>query len=121
MKGSISAVISVENKTRELQTMTADEFLAIAEDRFGKDAKQWKFVCPRCGTVQCGQDFIDAGISKDQAIKYIAFSCIGRLVDGVGCDWTLGGLFQIHQLEVIDQDGEKHPRFLIAEPEDPGK
>jgi hypothetical protein len=36
----------------------------------------------------------------------------------VGCNWTLGGLFQMHALEVVTEDGERHPRFEVATPEE---
>lgn len=63
----------------------------------------------------------------------IGFACEGRLTDAGpypaasdksrkaqarrnkrGCDWTLGGLFKLHELEVETPDGEVHPRFQVA-------
>lgn len=73
------------------------------------------FVCPRCGTKQTPQDLVDAGAGEriDDAHKYVGFSCVGRFNEGkTGCDWTLGGLFQIHTLEILS-DGEKHPFFEL--------
>ena len=35
---------------------------------------------------------------------------------GKPCNWTLGGLFALHKLEVVTPDGEKHPRFELATP-----
>jgi hypothetical protein len=37
--------------------------------------------------------------------------------DGKPCNWTLGGLFRTHTLEVVTPDGKKHPRFEVATPE----
>ena len=34
--------------------------------------------------------------------------------DGQPCNWTLGGLFTLHKLEVITEDGQKHPRFEVT-------
>ena len=79
------------------------------------------------GTVQSGQDLIDAGAGEDfeEVQKYLAFSCVGRWTgagsalrketeEGKGCDWTLGGLFQLHDFVVIDEDGKEHPHFMPA-------
>jgi len=82
------------------------------------------FRCPVCGTVQSAYDLIKAGAGKDfDAVqKYLGFSCVGRFTDAgpykkkalvqhKGCDWTLGGLFYIHTLEIEDEAGGIHPRF----------
>lgn len=94
--------------------MKPSEYLYTLKERFGEDTKAWKVICPSCKTVQSVQDFNDAGISP--ASDYFGFSCIGRFDDSKGCDWSLGGLFQIHTLELIDEEGS-HPRFEIAEAE----
>jgi len=72
------------------------------------------FECPNCRTLQSANDLILAGAGKtiEEVEKYVAFSCIGRFDSGKGCDWTLGGLLQIHELEVETEDGKRHPRFL---------
>jgi len=62
--------------------------------------------------------------------KYFGFSCVGRFTgagnppkpedkgkEQKGCNWTLGGLFQMHDLEVVTPDGKKHPCFEPATPE----
>lgn len=88
------------------------------------------FKCPICGTVQTGTDLIRAGAGKtfDEIEKYLGFSCVGRWTNagafkkgspsGKGCDWTLGGLFHVHKVEVITEDGEKHMTFELATPEE---
>lgn len=100
------------NKRRQ---MTLAEYKGEGERLFGNDVAKWKYRCARCGEVQTLQDFIDAGLTEREAWKYIAFSCIGRFVEGRGCDWTLGGLFQIHTLEVIDEEAKIHRRFEFAD------
>ena len=84
------------------------------------------FVCPACGTVQCGEDLVKAGAGKDfDAVRNVlGFSCVGRYTHSKqppktkgtqdGCNWTLGGLFQIHEFEVVTDDGKKHPHFRLA-------
>lgn len=88
-------------------------------------------VCPICKTVQSMASLVMAGATDSQAERQIGFSCEGRFTGAGpwpskptakrkavrGCDWSLGGLFRLHQLEVITEDGEAHPRFVIATPE----
>ena len=100
----------------ERRTMEFDDYVAEGERLFGPLKKKWRFVCPRCGTVQSGEDFQAAGKEIDFILKVLGFSCIGRYVEGVGCDWTLGGLFQIHTLEVILPNGKHQPIFEFDKP-----
>ena len=116
-----------------MKTMTQDEFLAEAKARFGENVRDWKFVCPMCGTVQSVQQLLDAviasGGTKDDVHGYIGFSCIGRFTgqgdSGIaaknrgekwdkGCNWTLGGLLRMHNLEVAMPDGYLRPTFELA-------
>lgn len=94
------------------------------------------FVCVMCGTVQSMASLVRAGATQDRAERMIGFSCEGRLTNAGpwapetersekakarrlvrGCDWTLGGLFTLHKLAVVTEDGEEHPRFQLASPE----
>lgn len=93
-----------------------EEWHAEGKRRFGVNRLQWRFVCPRCGLVQTAQDFLDADMEIDQVDRLIAFSCLGRVLDGKGCDWSLGGFFQIHTVEVYDKaDGTSFPAFDFDE------
>lgn len=85
------------------------------------------FKCPLCQTVQSGRDLIDAGAGAtfDDVEKYVGFSCVGRFTnagsprakpDGKPCNWTLGGFFQLHKLEVVDEGGRVYRRFELATP-----
>lgn len=85
-------------------------------------------ICPMCKTVQSATDLIrsGAGADLDAVQKFLGFSCVGRFTGqgpptkaqkGRGCNWTLGGLFAFHELEVITPDGTAHPRFELATPE----
>jgi hypothetical protein len=86
------------------------------------------FRCPICGTVQSMASLLKAGAPADKLETYIGFSCEGRFSDAGpwpgrkasaarrkvrGCDWTLGGLFKIHKLEV-EKDGKRQMVFEIA-------
>ena len=111
------------------KTMTVTEFHARILDQ-GVTREDYAFRCPVCNTVQSAADLIEAGAGKtfEEVEKYLAFSCVGRFTGagphvkgepaGRGCNWTLGGLFQIHTLEVETPDGECHPRFEVAPPEE---
>lgn len=101
-----------------MKTMTLDEFKAAVKAQ-GVPIEQVQFRCPKCGTAQCANDLIAAGAGDDldDVEKYLAFSCVGRWNPDKGCNWTLGGLFQLHTLEVITPDGEHHPRFEPLSPE----
>ena len=96
-----------------METMTVDEFHAAIKAQGMERIEDVTFQCPRCKTIQSAQDLIDAGAgaSMNEVEKYVAFSCVGRFTKDKGCDWTLGGLFKIHELEVITPDGTHHPRF----------
>lgn len=111
-----------------MKTVTLEEFHAALMAQGAPDSSKLVFICPMCGTLQCGDDLIRAGAGKtlDEVEKYLGFSCVGRFLeagpprsqpDGKPCNWTLGGLFQLHKLEVVTPDGEKHPRFEVADPE----
>ena len=95
-----------------MKKQTEQEFMEQGQKLYGKDMKKWKFKCANCGGHQTAQDFISAG--KDPN-GYVYFSCLGRYVAGRGCDWTLGGLFQIHKKEVVGDDGQKSPVFEFAD------
>ena len=88
------------------------------------------FVCPICATVQSLNSLKAAGADDELAEKYTGFSFEGRVTRAGswpanpsaarktirGCDWTLGGLFQLHTLEVNAADGKVHPHFRPATP-----
>lgn len=109
-----------------MQTMTLDEYKAAVTAQ-GVPHEHIAMKCPMCGVIQSGADLIAAGAGADfDAVeKYLAFSCVGRFTgagsprkkpDGKPCNWTLGGLFSLHKLEVVTPDGKKHPRFDLATP-----
>lgn len=94
----------------ELKKLSIDEWTKEGEKLFGKDKKTWQFKCVQCGNVQTYHDFEKLGIESPE--HYVHFSCIGRFNEKkTGCDWTLGGLFTIHKVEVEDNEGKTHPCF----------
>lgn len=112
-----------------MQTMTLEEFLEALKAQGVNSHMHFALKCPKCGTVQSATDLIAAGAGTDfdSVEKYLGFSCVGRwnaagsprkTPDGQPCNWTLGGLFAIHKLEVVTPDGKHHPRFEPATPEE---
>lgn len=112
-----------------MKRLTIPEFHAELKAQGVGSHEDVAFKCPMCGTIQSGRDLIaaGAGVSFDDVERYVGFSCIGRFTgapaprakpDGKPCNWTLGGLFSLHKLEVVDDDGGAHPRFELATPEE---
>lgn len=110
-----------------MKTMTLEEYHSALKAQ-GVPRENLALVCPLCKCVQSAADLIEAGAGRtfDDVERYLGFSCVGRWTgaksprakpDGKPCDWTLGGLFTLHELEVITPDGETHPRFEPATPE----
>ena len=89
-----------------------EDWIADLKSKFGEDPKKWTFKCPSCGGTQNAQLFIDNKVEEPENKVY--FSCIGRYVKGMGCDWTLGGLFKIHKISVL-KDGQVFPVFETAD------
>jgi len=90
------------------------------------------FTCPMCRTVQSMALLAQAGVPQDKLEAQVGFSCVGRVLgsgpasadrtpgkpDGVGCDWSLGGLLSLHEVEVDMGDGKPHrPTFALATPQ----
>lgn len=100
------------------------------------------FACPICNTVQSMASLVKAGVAEEKVEQFIAFSCEGRWTSAGpwpsdndksakaktrrkvrGCDWTLGGLFQVHSLEIVFPGDEPEkdrarPTFRICTPEE---
>jgi len=103
------------------KTMTRDKFLEVATDGGRIPIEDARFRCPKCKTEQSARDLIQAGAGENlgEVEGFVAFSCVGRFpnADGAGCNWTLGGLFQIHEVEVEVSEGVFRPCFAPVPPE----
>lgn len=85
----------------------------------GVPQEHYAFKCVRCGNVQSAASLLKyMADDAERAINAAYFSCEGRFANGVGCDWTLGGLFQVHTLEVMAEEGHVVPVFEPATPEE---
>ena len=72
----------------------------------------------------------DIALPEDAAFdKYLGFSCVGRWTNAGGpferdhprdgsrpCNWTLGGLFSLHEAVVLTPDGQRRATFDLATP-----
>ena len=110
--------------------MTIEQFHAALKAQVSATCREdYCLVCPMCGTIQDANDLIKAGAGKtfEEVEKYLGFSCVGRFTHQKpppkekgtqeGCNWSLGGLFQFHNLVIITPDGKKHPSFEPASAE----
>lgn len=107
-----------------------DEWLEEGIKLFGKDRRDWKFVCPSCGHVQSIRDFEELnklGISDVKPETVVFFSCIGRFDTRIAekdvgtifdkepkrspCNYTNGGLFCLAIMAIIDENNARHPSF----------
>lgn len=111
-----------------MKTMSLAEFHEACKAQ-GLQHHHTAVKCPMCGTIQSAADLIEAGAGGtfEEVEKYLGFSCVGRFTgapsprkahDGKPCDWTLGGLFSTHKLEIVTPDGKHHPHFELATPEE---
>lgn len=94
----------------------------------GVSRDDYAFKCPMCSTIQSSRDFIKANVGTDfdSIQKHLGFNCIGRFTGKTspsvekgknhGCNWSLGGLFDLSKLEVLTPDGVHHPYFEPATP-----
>lgn len=117
------------------ETITLAEAHARMKAQGVSAPRHFAFRCPVCGTVQSMASLVAAGASPKQAERSIAFSCEGRLTNAGpaarrddnspkaearravrGCDWSLGGLFQVHRLEISYPKGVTRPSFEIVGP-----
>lgn len=115
-----------------MRKISIEEFRAELAAQGVSGREHGAFKCVACGTVQSMALLAANGVPEGKLESQIGFSCVGRWThrtpipatdkwggprtDGkIGCDWTLGGLFQQHKLIVIDENGE-HPCFALASP-----
>lgn len=109
-----------------MKTYTQAEWHQRMRDQGVAELTDVAFVCVACGTVQSMRDFVACGRTAEQAQTQIGFSCVGRWTNAgpppaqpiegntKGCNWSLGGLFSIHTVEVVLEDGNTHPAFDLA-------
>lgn len=119
-----------------MEQITKEEFHARIKDQGVSAREHIALKCPICGTVQSIASLRKVGVEAARCENVIGFSCEGRFTnagawvsDGDtsrkaaarrkirGCNWTLGGLFKLHKLEVLTPEGPQ-PSFEVATPEE---
>jgi hypothetical protein len=123
-----------------MKTITLTEFHAALAAQ-GVPREQFAMKCPVCSTVQTLGEFRKAvaaaspehlrayfGKTTIEPELHFGFDCIGRVTGtgpwvkdeapGRGCNWSLGGFFKAHVLEVTVADGTAQPIFEPATPEE---
>jgi len=109
-----------------MRIISVEEFHAEIKSQGVESSEDAALKCPVCGTVQSKRLLTQQGCPPEKVDTQIGFSCVGRWNNAgaynktkknskPGCDWTLGGLFRLHNLEV-HKDGETHPMFDVATP-----
>lgn len=120
-----------------MKQLTIPEFHAALKGQGVSGREHVAFKCCICGTVQSMASLKRAGCPDDRVENQVGFSCEGRWSEAGpwprdekereqrrsqsnkrGCNWTLGGLLRVHQLEIIDQEGKPHPMFEVASPDE---
>lgn len=106
--------MKINARVTGVKQITHDQFMAAIKTQGHDNVLDVEFICPRCKTHQTGRDLIKAGAGRNiyEIEGYLAFSCVGRWTNEKGCDWTLGGLLKIHELEVLVPDKPARPVFL---------
>jgi|GEM_PF-1113927 len=97
-------------------SISRTDWLRIGNELFGADPRAWRFKCPACGHEQSHNETKARRADIGDTSGWIYFACEGRHNPGVGCDWSLGGLFQIHTLEVIEESGRAVACMRFADP-----
>lgn len=102
-----------------METIDYEEFITRCKNQ-NEDILKVVFVCPKCETPQTGNDLIEvgAGNNLEDIEGYLGYSCLGRFDDSKGCNWSLGGLFKIHELEINIDEKTKREIFRFASNEE---
>lgn len=124
-----------------MNRMTIADFHAACGEQ-GVPGEHIAVKCPVCGTIQSLADLKSAlaKATREHLLGHfesaapapelhLGFSCVGRFsgsgewrgaqdLPGRGCNWSLGGFLKLHKLEIVTTDGQRHPTFELATPEE---
>ncbi len=108
-------------EAQKMKESSLEDWRKEGAEKFGEDPRNWKFICPACGHIASGQDFLDAGADINDSYQ----ECIGRHTgksaprkgDSSGCNWAAYGLFGTLSKGriVITEDGKRVEVFRFAE------
>ncbi len=92
-------------------TISCEDWRREAEKRYGEMHRKIRFRCPSCGYEQSGEDFLKLGMTPEQVVSKVGFSCIGRQMQNCQdaftgppgpCNYAGGGLIRIAPIRVMD-------------------
>ena len=95
------------------ETMTEADWNALGQRLFGPEIKRWRFRCPTCNNVwsyEKADTFAEEQRAKLRGHWHVEQECVGRYIDGAGCDWCAYGLF-CGPFFVLREGGKKTPVF----------
>ncbi|MFA5389652.1 MAG: VVA0879 family protein [Candidatus Omnitrophota bacterium] len=120
-------------RANQLRIYGYEDWIKEANDLFGTDRRNWKFICPVCGHVAAVADFLpfeEKGATPESAL----FNCIGRYAgckrkafdkgDPAApgpCDYSSGGIFDLRPVAIIMDDGSILRAFDFVRAESPGE
>lgn len=98
-----------------MEIINYEDWIKKAKELYGEDPDNWKFKCPICGHIQSIKSVLEHGpsLERQKVQDWIHYNCEGRINEGYGCDWTLGGFFHVHKVEV-EFNGKLVPVFEYA-------
>lgn len=106
-----------------IEELTYKEWIAEGQQLFGIDMERWRFRCPICGNTYTREEMLKAyqtlyqcdwETAQEETAAMVGLTCMGRISNTEGCDYTLGGLFKVCRREVTTPDGKQHPVFEFA-------
>ena len=100
-----------------MRRLKKEEFFAEMMTKFGAEQLAWRFRCPECGTAQSLQDYVDAGITREDAADGLGSQCIGNRVKHLGCTYKLLDDPRTDKpgcIEVLKPDGSAFVCFELA-------
>lgn len=72
----------------------SEQWEAVGLELYGENKHDWQFQCPMCGNVQS----VAIARKKWPELEGVGWQpwgeCVGRYLEGVGCDWAAYGLFR---------------------------
>jgi len=94
-------------------TQSLDQWQTEMKARFPHGSETVAFQCPSCKRETTIKEFKEAGVSEQLAPQ----ECIGRHVQGLGCDWTAYGLMKTmgYGRSIIMPDGKIIEVFDFAQ------
>lgn len=86
--------------------VSQEQWEAMGLELYGENKQDWQFQCPMCGLIQ------SVALAKLlwpelEGKGWQAWGeCVGRYLEGVGCDWAAYGLFR-GPLEIVHPKASK--------------